>query len=524
MTQQVNWNRNLALAIALCALGSLAYWLEYKHAPEKEKAEESSKKVFAMKDNQVESIALSGNAKTFQLECQDLQSKMCKPGDNAKWKLTQPTQARADDSNANSLVSALSNLEAAETIDLKDETPEKRAALLKEYGLSPEALQGASVRKVDIKSPAAESIAYLGATNPINDNIFAVIEKVPAGQKASGKADETKVYQFPSYVKGYFDHDLSYWRDKKVLALASSEVQSFEIKSKKNGTISAERKDGGWIIKSGNSTFDGDNETIDNMLSAAAFLSAKSFVADSKSDPKAKAILKSNPEILSVTFHKAQGNAKEAPAPVVLTLYSKQKDSKSGSKASAKASPHGHDHEHEFDQGAAADAQPVYATVSSNDPLYELQPAAPKQFQRELKDFRLSKLMTSLERFSVKKLEFAGKPIGDKPLTLVNQDSKWLDDSSKAEVREDKVQTLLDRLTGNRIKDFLTGSAIPAGEKDGLKLTFGDDKNPAKHQYVFWKNGSNLYARDLVSAQKEAFLVDSTVTDALPWTRDFFKK
>lgn len=521
MAQQVSWSRNLILAIALCVLGGFAYWLEVKHKPEQNLAEEGAKKVFSLKDTQIETIRLSDGNKTFEWQCQDLQAKTCKPGDNSKWKLVEPLQVRADDSNVNSLVSAVSGLAPTETIDLKDETPEKRAALLKEYGLSPEALQGPSVRRVDIKSSNGETVAYLGAANPINDNIFAVVERVPAGQKPAGKPDDTRVLQIPGYFKANFDHDLTYWRDKKVMSLVASEVQSFEINSKKNGKIRGERKGSAWIISSGSASFEGDPEMVDGLLNGAAYLTAKSFVSDSKTDAKAKATLKGSPELVSVTFNRAQPNSKEAPTPVTLTLYSNRKAPKGTAKP--KIETYDHDHEHELAQGVGSESTPVYATVSNMDPLYELQTNSPRQFNKELKDFRLSKLITSLDRFSIKKIEFSGKPMGDKPLTLVSKDTKWVNASNPSEVNGEKVQMFLDKISGNRIKDFLAASYVPAGEQDGLKVVLGDDQNPTKHQFIFWKNGEKLYARDLSSAQKEAFLVDSTVIDGLPWSRDFFK-
>ncbi|MFL5811943.1 MAG: DUF4340 domain-containing protein [Bdellovibrionia bacterium] len=521
MAQQVSWNRNLYLAIALCVLGGFAFWLEYKHKPAQEAAQDTLKKVFALKGEQIESIQLSDGSKTFKWECQDLQAKTCKPGDNSKWKLAEPLQVRADDSNVNSLVSALSNLAPSETIDLKDETPEKRSALLKEYGLSPEAIQGPNVKRVDVKASNGETVAYIGAVNPINDNFFAVLERVPAGQKPAGKPDDSKVIQIPSYFKSNFEHDLTYWRDKKIMSLAASEVQSFEILSKKNGKIHGEKKDGGWVITSGDTSFEGDPEMVDALLNGAAYLAAKNYVSDSKTDAKAKSTLKGQPEIVSVTFTQApQAGSKNAPSSVTLTLYSNRKNTK----GAPKPEMHVHDHEHELNQGASPDSTPVYATLSNTDPLYELQSNAPRQFDKELKDFRMAKLLTSLDRFSIKKIELSGKAIGDKPLALDAKDTKWIDAASQTEVNSEKVQSFLDQFSGRHIQDFLPDSKVPAGEKDGLKITLGDDQNPAKHVFVFWKADGKLYARNLSSARKEAFLVDSTLIDGLPWSRDFFKK
>jgi len=58
------------------------------------------------------------------------------------------------------------------------------------------------------------------------------------------------------------------------------------------------------------------------------------------------------------------------------------------------------------------------------------------------------------------------------------------------------------KISGNKIKDFFEGSTIPAGEKDGLKVTFGMIKFESKRQLIFWKKADNLYARDLQSETK----------------------
>ena len=165
----------------------------------------------------------------------------------------------------------------------------------------------------------------------------------------------------------------------------------------------------------------------------------------------------------------------------------------------------------------------LYATISNLDPLFELDPSAKDRMDKSTKDLRLAKLITSMDRFGTKRLEFSGKPIGDKSLVLTQTDGKWMIQPDKTAVSNEKVQSLLDKLSGNRIKDFLTGSAIPAGESEGLTLTLGDDKDVKKRQILFWKNGNQLYGRDLLTARKEAFTVDTIVQSELPWDRNYFK-
>src|SRR5690349_7067473 len=96
---QLTWKRQAALAGSLLVLSSAAYWLEYSHKPRLEEAEEKSKKLFDLKDTQVATIRVVDGPRKFAFKCLDADTKLCKPGDNSKWQMTEPTQLRADDSN-----------------------------------------------------------------------------------------------------------------------------------------------------------------------------------------------------------------------------------------------------------------------------------------------------------------------------------------------------------------------------------------------------------------------------------------
>jgi hypothetical protein len=503
---QVSWKKPLALAATLFVLGSAAYWLEYSHKPKKEEATEASKKPFALKDAAVASIRVVDGARVFAFRCADAgDASMCGPGDNSKWELTEPVKARADDSNVNSLLSAMNNLTATEVIDLSVETAEKRGALMREYRLDTPVRSAPGARRLELTlggKDGGSRVLVLGETHPIGDNIFAV-----AGATAGG-ADENRVYMVPSFFKSNFDHDLDYWRDKKLFTVAAHQVTSFRLEGPK-GRMEGSRRDGEWHLKPLDTKEElaGDIENIDNLLSAATFLNAKKFVAERKDDPAAKSALKGASKLLTLALGveapapaaspapgASPAPAAKAAAPTVITLLQK----KGGG--------------------------PLYATVSTNDPLYELEPSAKERIDKSVKDLRLSKLVTSMERFTAKRLEFAGKPMGAEPLQLANEDSKWVLLPKKDEAEAKKVQDLLDKISGNRIKDFLTGAKIPTGEQGGLRLTLGDEKNEKKRQLVFWKSGELLYARDLGSSRKEAFQVDTAIKDALPWQRDFFNK
>lgn len=496
---QKKWIGTLSLALALGALWPLASWYELKQRPKQEKAELEGKKLFDLSGQTVKSYTVNNGKEVLELSCSDFAQKLCKPGENSKWELSQPVKAKADDTNANEFLSAVNNLTATEIISLTDETAEKRAALLKEYGLDPASRALATNRKITVATEKGPWIAYLGLAHPVSEGIFAVVEK-PASTQGTGQIDENKIFLVPSWFKDSIEHDLTYWRNKKLLTVTSSEVESFTLESKKAGSIQGKRKEGGWILQTKNEEMSGDIENIDSLLAGAASLVGKSIAADNKNDEKAKGILKDYQNILTLTLVKKKENAADVSAPIELKFFGK-------------------------DTGTT---DRLFALASNLDSLFEMELDSTSRLDKSLKDLRLVKLITSMERFSAKKLSFKGKPLGSDPLTLVNQDGKWLLEKTKAEAQSDKVQTLLEKLSGNRIQDFIADASAKASPADEIELTLSDEKNNPKRQFLFWKKDGKLYARDLLSSnnqkKQETLVVDITLRDGLPWAPDFFNK
>lgn len=520
----VSWKRNLVLATVLMALGSFAIWHEFSHRPKKEEKEEQAKKLFRLKGAQIASIRLVDGPRAFAFNCLDLDQKLCKPGDNAKWELAAPAKFRADDSNVNALVSSLNNLSSTETIDLATETPDKRLQLLREYRLDPEARssQGARLAEVTL-ADGTQTVLHLGETHAIGDSIF--------GARAEGKppkTDESSVYLVASFFKANFDHDLTYWRNKKLFGLASHQVMGFELQNSK-GKVSGERKDGQWTISAGKDPLTGDIENIDNVISATTYLTAKTFVSDRKDDAKAKEALRGAKKIIQLEIRPEPAKRATAPSPsaspaaaksaaaepIVLELWEKVEPG--GSRAKATGGKTG--------KGPDPAKTRLLAKVSNLDPLFEIEPSTKDRFDKGLNQLRVTKLITSLDRFSVKKLEASGKGLGAETAVFENSESKWSAASGfQGEVDSAKLQGLLDKLSGNRIRDWVSGKAIPAGESTGTRIALVDEKGVRKRDLAFWRVGSKLYARDHLSKRDEAFEIDSTITDAIPWERSHFAK
>jgi hypothetical protein len=516
MSSQPNWKRPLILAVTLVVLGGIAYWSEFNHRPKKEDSDEQDKKISQLKDTQVRSIFISdGNHKEITFECLDIAAGLCKTTGGSKWELAEPLKLKGDDSNINATLSVFNNFTASDVISLKDETPQKKAALLKEYGLDPETIANHKDREILISTTTGEIGIYFGTQHPIGEGIFVAVERAPAGQKLAGKINDNTIYILPNNAKATFDRDLNYWRNKKLFSIGSHQVAAFHLKNSKTD-LQATKNGTNWTLKVKGDEVAGDPEAIDNLLTGATYLVAKNFAAEKKTEPQAHAVLKGAKLITTLTLELAVEPSKkdkpeEAKAPIVLALYQKQdgQPEKNG-----------------------AQHMKMYATVSDTDPVYELESYAKDRLEKEPKDLRLGKLITSMDRFSAKKIKFEGASL-PQPINLSIKDTKWLDSAdAKISIDSDKVQNLLDKLSSTRVKDFIplnkVGADVQKGESKALKFNLGDDTNAEKHRLEFWKlsgkEGLKLYARDLTSDRKEIFLMDNSLSEALPWDKNTFTK
>ena len=131
----------------------------------------------------------------------------------------------------------------------------------------------------------------------------------------------------------------------------------------------------------------------------------------------------------------------------------------------------------------------------------------------------MNRLLTAMERFSAKRLTFGGKPVLGEVIVQRDKDDTWINATDKSKKPSEKrMERILDQLSGANIKEFVT--KIPAGESDGLKVSVGDESEPNKRVFVFWKNAGKVYARDLKSKRNEAFELAPSVGDALPWSQE----
>ncbi|MBI2711774.1 MAG: DUF4340 domain-containing protein, partial [Bdellovibrio sp.] len=402
-------------------------------------------------------------------------------------------------------------LMTTESFDLTSETPEKQQELLKEYGL--DASKRKVSRRVEVSTGSGKQTLYLGEVHPVGGSQFALLEKTGADGKTV--LDETKVLLIPGHFKSAFDHDFTYWRNKKIFSMSAHEVTRFDLQGS-YGPIHGKRVNGIWTLDAeGEKDLPGDIEAIDSLLTGSTYLVARKFISENKNDPKAKAALQGFSHVvdLRLTREKVETPKGESKTPhvevasVQLTLYKKEKK---GPKPTDPIT------------------STVYATVSNLDPLFELDSYSKERVNKSLKELRLTKLISSMDRFGAKKVEFSGAALGGKSLILENSGGKWKLPHIKTDLAPEKIseklQDTLERLSGNRIQEFFKGRDIPVGEENGLTFTLHGEKDAVQRQLLFWKKNNRLFGKDLLHRRDEAFLVDNSITDALPWSPDYFSK
>ncbi len=288
----------------------------------------------------------------------------------------------------------------------------------------------------------------------------------------------------PGYFKTNFEYPLTHWRNKKLFGVTQQEIQAFELDSK-SLKLQASKKDNVWTLNFGDGAVAGDIEAVDSLLAALTNTNAKDFVSETKDDTKTRKTLASAPRFLKYNLTVKDGSK------ISFEVYSAEKPEKK-----------------------------AFALVSNQDYFYELESSSLNALLKKREELRMAKLITSLERFTFKAIQFESTSYKS-AIKVTLKDTKWLRETDQKVISDKKIQTLFDSLSGNRIKEYLVKG--PAGIESGLTVSFFEDKPEAKRKYIFWKSNDIAYAKDLLSGRSEIYKLDSSLQGVLPWTADFLE-
>jgi hypothetical protein len=496
----VSWRTPAILALVLFGGGGAIYWYEYSKKPQLEERKEESKRLFPFGKETIESVELRGPKGTFRFKCAEVEKKACVPGTAANWVLESPLQVQADGANTNALVSALEKLVSENSFDLALETPEKKNRLLREYQLSPEDRSPEASRRITLRTHSgAQFLAFFGDTNPINDQIYTMT----ALEKDGKLQEDSKVLMVSSYFKTQFDHDLNYWRNKKILSFLAPDVVTIEHRSAKSKGLKLRREGSAWWIKpSSGPELPGERENIESLLTALQFLTGSRVVVENSRDPKSasavRAALQGTQEFLSLKLgFRSSSGTEAASTPKGIEL--------------------------KFRRGGTKEKPRALVQASGLDPLFELEVHQMEKLDKSLGDLQLSSILSSLERFEIKAMQIESKALGK--LELQDEAGQWKSLDGELKVDPGSVAKFLDGWSQTKIQSIQARVKAP---ESAIKITWRDGpKGKTVQQIEAWVEKGRLMAHALDRHLGLSFLLspstDHPIEKLIPQNRDAFQ-
>jgi len=202
------------------------------------------------------------------------------------WRLVEPVDAAADQNNVESALNRLAELRISRVVATK---PDNYARL-----------------QVDEES--AVQVIVMAGDETISE---LMVGKYGNGMTMLRIDARSEVFGASGSLRYAFDRELKAWRDRKVVSVEASDVQSIGFKSPK-GTFVFERDGDGWAaVEGGKALRDFDPKQVSGSLSTAARLIASDFAAEDISE--ARAGLTEPRALVTLTLA-------ENPDPIVLEL------------------------------------------------------------------------------------------------------------------------------------------------------------------------------------------------------------
>ena len=384
-----------ALVVVLAGLFAYIYFVTWKKPADGTASKQE--KVFAgIQTDKIDELKITsdkGDVTTLKKE-------------GGNWQLVAPASARADESQASGIVSALGQVEMTRVID-------ERAADLKQYGLETPRIE------IDFKAAGDKDYRrlFIGDKAPTGGDLFA------------RRNDDKKVFLIPSYQETTFNHSTFDLRDKIVLKFEPDKIDSLDVSA------------GGNTLQF---TKDGSEWKITQPLPARAdYASVEGLVGRLQS-----AAMKSI--------------ATESASPADLKKFGLDKpaasvDLKMGSARAI------------FQVGSKAETNTVYARDASRSVVVTVDNALADELKKDVNEYR-RKDVFEFRAYNANRLEFTrnGQTVAfEKDKAQGNAVSdKWRRVSpNPADADKDKIESLLSRLSNMRIASF-----VDASVKTGLDM------------------------------------------------------
>lgn len=466
--KQPNWKVPFILSGTLLALGSFAYWLQYSHKPKSDKAAALTKKPIPIGDEQITHFKIKSSNGLIEGKCESLAQKTCKPGVIGSWTITYPTNVKGDSEAIKEILSNMANIQATETIDLAEETPEKQKRLLGEYGLSDEKRTSLSTQFAEVTLENGKKLAaWFGEEHPLGDKTF-------VGSSENANLNSKTIFLIANFYKNnLFGKTLTYFRDKTLFAFNRGDVISFEGRTTK-GKLVGKLENGAWTING----VPGDYEHIETFLSAVAGAKAKEFVEKS-----------------------ALNNAKSI---VQFKITAKSGDNRF----------------EVFEKKNKGEGFTYFMKTSYQPEVVEIENLLKNQVDLRNTDLRQTQILLKPYKALATRFKLEGK--GFKPAAEFSFDGKdWKYSGQGEKLNADQAFAVLDQLGTLRAKDII--SPAPAKSSELTTISIGDEKNPTRTHFEIYKVKDKIYGIDLNSKANEAYVLDDKFKKSFPFTRELWK-
>ncbi len=472
-----SWKPAFFLSLTVFVLGSFTYWLQFSHQPKKERKDAALKRPLAFETDsaQIASFRVSTRSGTLEAKCESLAAKTCNVGSTGEWSITAPEPLKGDAARIRDFLNSAATLSGTETLDLSEESEEKRKRLLEEYGLDEAKRSAADAAFLEITLENGKKHAlWFGDRHPIGDRIFV------ANAENGVLNTNTMFLVADPYRESLLGKNLTHFRDKTIFSFKRADIDAFSAKGSK-GAVSGKRVEGLWQINQ----MEADHDRIDSLLSSISQAEAKEFPAESE-------LRGANP------VYSFQGRIGDKPA-VEFTLLSKAA-SKSDMPGAAKT---------------------VYLkSPALKVPAVEVESGLLVNLDKSASYLRRNLLILPSQRVTITHLKLEGK--NHKPAVEFAYDGKTWNKTSGADgLNAGKVPELLDRMAGAHSPDIV--APAPKIPDDGVTITLGTKEKQDVYRYLVYEVRNQTFAKDLLSKKNEAFLLEDGLKNAFPFRPDSWK-
>jgi hypothetical protein len=473
-----DWKTPLLLSAFLFVFGSFVYWLQFSHKPKKERADALTKKPlpFAAETEQVAAFRIRTPSGLIEGKCESLVKKTCKVGSTADWTITLPANLKGDGDNIRDYLNNAAGMSSTETVSLADETPEKRASILEEYGLGESKRNDPATPFIELTLENGKKVtAWFGVTHPIGEKTF-------VASSVDGKLNTDTIFLVANFYRSnLLEKTLTHFRDKAIFQFDRMDVDSFTGRTA-FGKLEGKLANGVWEING----MAADQDRVGTLLSSVAQARAKEFPKDqdwkgAKSIAGFELRRKNGPPVRFDLLTKTEGAGGTKPKSGILRVFLKSPDLKL---------------------------------------VYEVDSNLLVQTNKKRDELRRNLLLTQAEKILLTRMRLEGKA-HPSPVEFAYEGGKWIQKGNGMKLDTSKVQGLIDQMASEHNPEIK--SPAPAKKGDSLTLSLGDERNPVKFSYLIYEAGGKLHARDQLSRLNESLVLAESLKNSFPLKADSWK-